>query len=92
MPKNLQRPVAKIEQPIGPALVDRLSWDGNFERRRAVAQPCTDDPRQITNGDILLRHWKAESESVQLRTCADMLRFAIAFALMKARKVVRGLR
>jgi hypothetical protein len=27
MPKNLQRPVAKIEQPIGPALVDRLSWD-----------------------------------------------------------------
>jgi DNA-binding transcriptional LysR family regulator len=27
MTKNSQRPVAKIEQPIGPALVDRISWD-----------------------------------------------------------------
>ena len=27
MSKNSQRPVAKIEQPIGPALLDRISWD-----------------------------------------------------------------
>ena len=27
MTKNSQRPVAKIEQPIGRALVDRISWD-----------------------------------------------------------------
>ena len=27
MTKNSQRPVAKIEQPIGPALVDRISWN-----------------------------------------------------------------
>jgi hypothetical protein len=27
MTKNSQRPVAKIDQPIGPALLDRISWD-----------------------------------------------------------------
>jgi DNA-binding transcriptional LysR family regulator len=27
MTKNSQRPVAKMEQPIGPALIDRVSWD-----------------------------------------------------------------
>jgi DNA-binding transcriptional LysR family regulator len=27
MTKNSQRPVAKIEQPIGPALIDRILWD-----------------------------------------------------------------
>jgi hypothetical protein len=26
MSKISQRPVAKIEQPVGPALVDRISW------------------------------------------------------------------
>jgi hypothetical protein len=32
------------------------------------------------------------SQSVLMRTRGDMLRFAIAFALMRARKLVRGLR
>jgi DNA-binding transcriptional LysR family regulator len=27
MTKNSQRPVAKIDQPIGSALLDRISWD-----------------------------------------------------------------
>jgi DNA-binding transcriptional LysR family regulator len=65
MPKISQRPVAKTEQPVGAALIERISWD-DLKLFRTVAQTLSfrkaATATRISSSTILRRIERLENE------------------------------